>query len=183
LGLENTLKGTKLTQFLHFLNAALVLVLAWLVLVTANPLPELVPLQFDSDGTPTRFGSKSGLAVLLIVVVIVDGIFYLAMLAIPWLRKRPKSFSFPDKEKFLELPETKQQIYWDMLKEFLAAFAASLNITFVTAIWGTIQVASGNLKKLPGWAILPGLIIILLVNVIYIRRMMRMPKELIESKA
>ncbi len=178
---RETVKATTLTRFFHFLSAVLIILLAWLVFVTAAPLPDHIPLHFASDGTPNSFGNKSSLTILLLVVVMVDGMFYLVLLSLSWFRKRPKLINIPNKEKFLALPAEKQQIYWSLLKEFLAAFVSCLNFTFVTAVWGTIQVASGQVKKLPDWAVWPGMVIILVLNVFYIRRLMRMPRELTDA--
>jgi hypothetical protein len=97
------------------------------------------------------------------------------------LGKKKKFVSFPDKEKFLALPEEKQILYWNLVKEFLAAFTSAMNLLWLTTLYGAVLVASEKLKKLPDWAIMPALFILLILNLFYIRRMIRMPKQLINA--
>lgn len=171
----------ELKNFFHAVNVVLVIFLVGMVLFYYNQLPERIPVHFGADGTPNGWAGKGMMLILLIVALVLSGIFYIIMFAIPGLRKRPHLLSIPHKDRFLALPEEKQQVYWDLMKEYLACFAVTMNILWLTAIGGTLQVALGHVKRLPSWALWPGLILMLFVNIIYIPRLIRMPKKLVES--
>jgi len=171
----------ELRIFFNALNAALLVCLVWVVLYFSNELPDKIPVHFGLDGTPDRWSGKGDLMIILAVVLGVNALFYLFIIAIPWLRKHPALLNIPGKDRFLALPLEKQRAYWDLLKEFMAGIAVSMNILFLTAIWGTIRVGLGEAEKLPAWSIWPGLLLVLVVIVIYTPRLLRMPKKLIEA--
>jgi len=156
--------------------------MGWLVFVTAADLPDRIPLHFDFAGTPNRWGSKSSLMVLMLAALAVSGIFYLTTRLIPWIRRHPKLINMPEKERFLKLPEEKQMVYWNVMYEFLIAFATCLNFVWVMTIWGTIHVASGKSQQLPVWSIAPGLVLILLMLFFYLRRVTSLPGKLLEGQ-
>lgn len=173
----------QLTTVFHILNILLVLIMCWMVFIAAAPLPQRIPTHFAFDGTPDKWGDKDSLTVLMLVAIIVCALLYLLLfLLLPWFQKRPNLLSFPDIERFQALPPEKQQIYWDLIKEFLTALIVCMNFIWTSILWGAIQVASQNAKKLPGWAIMPGLILILALCIFYIRRMMKLPGDLISGK-
>lgn len=167
-----------LRNFFHAVNVVLIVLLLGMVLYYIPRLPALIPMHFAFDGTPNGWGGKGSLMALLFVALGINGIFSLGMFSMNWLRKHPTLLNIPNKDLFLALPPEKQEIYWNLLKEHLAAFAAAMNVLWVTAIWGTIKVALGDIKKLPAWAIWPGLALIIIVNIIYLPRMYLLPKQL-----
>jgi len=167
-----------LKNFYHAVNVALSAFLVGMVLYYIPRLPAKIPMHFAADGTPNGWSDKSGLIGLLIVALGITGIFYIIMLSLRSLSKRPSILNIPRKELFLALPPEKQEIYWNLMKEHLAAFAAAMNVLWVTAIWGTIKVALGDIKKLPAWTIWLGLILIVIVNLIYLPRLFLLPRKL-----
>jgi len=175
------LKKTNIIPYLHAVNVLFLLSMLWMILVTAGPLPQKIPIHFAMDGTPDGFGNKNSLSMLVVVAVAVSVLLYSVVALLPWLKRKKKFITFPDREKFLALPEETQQQYWDLIKEFLLAVTASMNFIWASALYGTIQVAARKVDKLPNWAILPGLAIILFLNIVYIRRMTRLPAKLIKQ--
>ncbi len=171
----------ELKNFFNALNAVLLVCMVGMVLYFSKELPDKIPVHFDLDGTPNRWSGKGDLTIILAVALGINAFFYLFVVAIPWLRKHPALLNIPNKDRFLALPLEKQRVYWDLLKEFMAGIAVSMNILFLTAIWGTIRVGLGEAEKLPDWAIWPGLILVLVVIVIYTPRLFRMPKKLIDD--
>ncbi len=168
----------ELRNFFHAVNVALTVFLLGMVLYYTPRLPAKIPMHFTADGAPNGWGDKGGLMALLFVALGINGIFYLIMFSLNRLRKYPGLLNIPNKDLFLALPSEKQQIYWNLLKEHLAAFAAAMNVLWVTVIWGTIRVALGNIKKLPVWTIWLALSLIILVNIIYLPRLFLLPKKL-----
>lgn len=171
----------ELRNFFNALNAVLLVCLGWMVLYFSNELPDKIPVHFGLDGTPDGWAGKGDLMNILALVLGVNALFYLIIIAIPWLRKHPALLNIPHKDRFLALPLEKQRVYWDLLKEFMAGIAVSVNILFLTAIWGTIRVGLGEAEKLPAGSIWPGLILMLVVIVIYTARLIMMPKKLIKA--
>lgn len=173
----------RLTTAFHILNIFLALIMCWMVFAAAAPLPQRIPTHFAFDGTPDKWGNKDSLTLLMLVAFIVCALLYLLLfLLLPWFQKRPNLLSFPDKERFLALPPEKKQIYWDLIKEFLTALIVCMNFIWASILWGAIQVASQNVKKLPGWAIMPGFVLIMVLCIFYIRRMVKLPGDLISGK-
>ncbi|MCP5104270.1 MAG: DUF1648 domain-containing protein [bacterium] len=171
----------ELRNFFNALNAVLLVAITWMVLYFTKELPDKIPLQFGLDGTPNRWSGKGDLIIILAAVLGINAFFYLFAAAVPWLRKHPALLNIPNKKRFLALPLEKQRVYWDLLKEFMAGMAVSMNILFLTAIWGTIRVGLGEAEKLPGWSIWPGTILVFVVVIIYIPRMIMMPKKLLKD--
>jgi uncharacterized membrane protein len=168
----------ELRNLFHAVNVVLSAFLVGMVCYYIPRLPAKIPMHFAADGTPNGWSDKSGLIGLLAVALGITGIFYIIMFSLRSLSKRPSILNIPRKELFLALPPEKKEIYWNLMKEHLAAMAAAMNILWVTAIWGTIKVALGEIKKLPAWSIWLGLILILIVNLIYLPRLIKLPKKL-----
>jgi uncharacterized membrane protein len=135
-------KNAKLTTAFHIINILLAAVMCWLVFVAAAPLPERIPTHFAFDGTPDKWGNKESLTELMIIAFIVSGFLYLIFPVMPWFEKHPKLLSIPDKERFLALPREKQQLYWELIKEFLASLIVCMNFIWASILWGAVQVAS-----------------------------------------
>ena len=167
-----------LKNFYHAMNVVLLAFLAGMIFFYNSQLPAKIPMHFAADGTPNGWGGKGSLIGFFILTLGINAIFYLAILSMGWLSKHPAMLNIPHKNLFLALPPEKQEIYWELLKEYLAAFVAAMNILWVSTTWGTIRVALGDIEKLPGWAIWTGLILIVFVNIIYLPRMLRLPKKL-----
>lgn len=171
-----------LTKTFHILNILLAFIMCWLVFVTAAPLPNRIPTHFALDGTPDKWGNKESLTVLMVVAFAVCVLLYLLIFVLlPWFRKRPRLLSIPDKQRFLALPAEKQKVYWDLVEEFLTALTVCMNFIWASILWGAIKVASQNLNKLPTWAIMPGLVLIMILFIFYIRRMIKLPGQLISE--
>lgn len=167
-----------LKNFYHAANLVLLIFLAGMILFYHPQLPAKIPIHFAADGTPNGWDSKGSLIALFFVALGINVLFYLPILSMRWLSEHPAMLNIPRKKLFLALPMEKQQIFWEFLKEYLAAFVVAMNILWVSTIWGTIRVARGDMEKLPPWAIWTGLVLIVLVNIIYLPRMLLLPKKL-----
>jgi uncharacterized membrane protein len=173
---------SELKRFYHSLSVILLIIIAGMVLFYWKDLPDKIPIHFNFEGTPDGWAGKENLLILFAVALGVNGLFYLITLSTSWLSKHPSLLNIPNKERFLALPEEKQQVYWELTKEFTAGMMASINILWTTLMWGTIRVCLGKLNKLPGWAIYPGLGILLIVVIMYAPRLILMPKKLIKKQ-
>jgi uncharacterized membrane protein len=174
------MKPFKTITLFHVLNILIFIAMITIIVLKVTPLPEQIPTHFAFDGTPDNFGNKTSLSALVVLAAIVSAVMYLLIALIPWVKKK-KWVGFPEKERFLALPQAKQNQYWDLVKEFLAAFSAAMNVLWLTTLYGAVLVASGQLKKLPEWSIMPALFILLILILYYIRRMIGLPKKLIDA--
>lgn len=172
----------ELKNVYHTLNVVLLTIIAGMVFYYWKEIPDKIPIHFSFNGTPDGWAGKGNLMILFAVALGINALFYLIMIGTSWLSKHPSLLNIPNKERFLALPEEKQQVYWELTKEFMAGMASTINILWTTLMWGTIQVSLGKLDKLPGWAIYPGLVVILIVILIYTPRLIRLPKKLIEKQ-
>lgn len=168
----------ELRNLFHAVNVVLSAFLVGMVIYYIPRLPAMIPMHFTANGTPNGWGNKTGLIGLLAVALGITGVFYLIMFSLRRLSKYPSLLNIPRKDLFMALAPEKKEIYWNLMKEHLAAMAAAINVLWVTAIWGTIKVALGEIKKLPAWCIWLGLILIVIVNLIYLPRLITLPKKL-----
>ena len=166
---------------LHKLNIILVLILIFIVFYYNDQLPDNIPTHFDISGNPDGWSGKVSIFVLLSVDIGLNLLFYAIIFLLPWFRKHPKFLNMPgsQKEKFLSLPEEKQKVYWDLVANYLTVVCILINFIWISVMWGTIQVALSNYNKLPFWSLWPGLILIIPLNIYYIRKLKKTQRYLI----
>lgn len=160
--------------------ALLFLVLMAVSLVEAwHRLPDNLPLHFSFDGHPNRGGSKEELLIVVGVVILAT----LPMLAGGWwkrlIRRHPRWINMPRKAEILNLPEDQQELYRELMVEFMAAMGAAMSLLFLLLIRGILAVVLDHLDTLPWWALWPGMGALALVMLIYIPGMIRMPRKLV----
>jgi uncharacterized membrane protein len=172
----------ELKSFYHYLNVILLIIIAGMVFIYWKDLPDKIPIHFNFSGTPDGWAGKENLIIIFAVVLGLNALLYFFMISTSWLSNHPSIWNIPNKKRFLALPKEKQQLYWELTKEFMAGMASAINILWTTLMWGTIQVCLKKMNKLPEWAIFPGLVVILIVILMYIPRLIRMPKKLIEEQ-
>ena len=158
----------------HYVNALLLLGISALGMYYWGRLPDEVPVHFGLDGSPDRWSSRGGEALLIFIVPWGMTLFmYLISLAVGSARKYPQKINIPNKEKFLKLSPAEQAPFFEALKDLFFSTAAALNITFMLIAFGMMQVAMGAYQKLPVWGIWPGLGLVLVFAVGNTVRLMR----------
>jgi uncharacterized membrane protein len=163
------------------LNALFLALTTYTVLSRYASLPDRVPVHFGISGTPDRWGSKSELFVLVALVWGLTILFYAIALAMPRLARNPQYLNIPRKEEFLKLPPEKQAVFWELLQEFMAGMAVSVNLIFYLIIQGTLRIIDGRTVTLPARNLFVGLAVLFLLMVLYLPRMFSLPKKLIRG--
>lgn len=163
------------------LNAGLLALITYTILSRYSSLPDRVPVHFGIAGNPDRWGSKSDLFIFVALVWGLTLLFYVFILAVPRLGRNPQLLNLPHKEEFLKLTPEKQAPYWELLREFMAGMAVSVNLIFYLIIRGTLLLIQGNTKLLPLRNVFAGLAVLVLVIIVYLPRMYTLPKKLIRG--
>lgn len=163
------------------LNAAFLALTTYSVLSRYAALPARVPVHFGISGAPDRWGSKSELLVLVALIWGLTILIYIFVLAVPRLGRKPQLLNLPDKEKFLKLSPERQAPFWELLQEFMAGMAVSVNLIFYLIIQGTLRIVDGKTAVLPTRNLFVGLALLFLLMVLYLPRMFTLPKKLIRG--
>ena len=168
---------------LYDLANLVLLVLISNTVYTAYPkLAPRIPTHFNFSGNPDRWGGKEGVVWLAAMAWGLTLVFYLLGHNVRRLNFKPQSLNIPHKEQFLKLPEEKQSIYWDLIKEFLAGLTAGTNLLWYLLIRGTLRIIRGEMSVLSFEAMLPALAVMILMLIVYLRRMYTMPGKLVRGE-
>ena len=168
---------------LYDLANLVLLVLISNTVYTAYPkLAPRIPTHFNFSGNPDRWGGKEGVVWLAAMAWGLTLVFYLLGHNVRRLNLKPQSLNIPHKEQFLKLPEEKQLIYWDLIKEFLAGLTAGTNLLWYLLIRGTLRIIRGEMSVLSFEAMLPALAVMILMLIVYLRRMYTMPGKLVRGE-
>jgi uncharacterized membrane protein len=163
------------------LNALFLALTTYTVLSNYSALPDRVPVHFGISGAPDRCGSKSELFIFIAISWGLTILFYALTLAIPRLVRNPQYLNIPHKWEFLKLAPERQAIYWGLLKEFMTGMTVAINLVFFLIAQGTLRVIQGKTAGLPFKDVLPGLVAIVLMMIVYLPRMLTLPKRLIRG--
>jgi len=164
------------------LNALFLALTTYTVLSNYSALPDRVPVHFAISGAPDRWGSKSELFIFVAISWGFTLLFYALNLAMPRLARNPRYLNIPHKWEFLKLAPERQAIYWELIREFMTATTASFNLVFFLIVRATIRVILGKTAGAPFKDLSVGLVAILLVMIVYLPRMLTMPKKLIRGE-
>ncbi len=168
---------------LYDLANLILLVLISNTVYTAYPkLGPRIPAHFDLAGNPDRWSGKEGLIWLAAMAWGLTIVFYLLGHNMRRLNRNPRSLNIPYKEKFLKLPEEKQSIYWELIKEFLAGLTAGTNLLWYLLIRGTLRIVTGETGTLSFQALLPGLTVMILMFIVYLKRIYSVPGKLVRGE-
>ena len=118
---------------------------------------------------------------LAVLPFVMTAAFYALLHFIPKMSADSRRLNIPHKEEFFRLPAEKREIYWDLIKEFFAALAVSLNLLFYTLIRATVRIAEGGTSLLPFKLMVPALGLMALMMIVYIRRMFTLPGRIIRG--
>jgi len=163
-------------------NLVLLLLTAVLLYGAYGKLPARIPMHFGLDGRPDRWGGRGELIVLAVLPFVMTAAFYALLRFVPRMSADSRRLNIPHKEEFFRLPPDKREIYWDLIKEFFAALAVSLNLLFYTLIRATVRIAEGGTSLLPFKLMFPALGLMALMMIVYIRRMFTLPGKLIRGE-
>lgn len=168
---------------LYDLANLILLVLISNTVYTAYPkLGPRIPTHFDIAGNPDRWGGKEGLIWLAAMAWGLTIVFYLLGHNMRRLSRNPRSLNIPYKEKFLKLPEEKQSVYWDLIKEFLTGLTAGTNLLWYLLIRWTLRIVTGEAGTLSFKAIFPGLAVMILIFIAYLKRIYTVPGKLVRGE-
>jgi len=162
-------------------NLVLLLLTGLFVFRSYPRLPARIPMHFDFAGHPDRWGGRGELVVLAVLPFVMTAVFYLLIRYIPKLGANPRSMNIPHKEEFFRLPAERREIFWDLIKEFFAGLAVSLNLLFYTLIRASVRIAEGGASLLPFKVMIPALALMALIMAVYLRRMFTLPGKLIRG--
>jgi uncharacterized membrane protein len=174
-------KRFRLINVLHFLNILIFCTYIYTLLTSYSFLPDRIPVHFKFDMHPDSWGEKSNLFVLSGILVFLNIVLYTLVFLKPVFQRNPKLLNIPNKKKFLELPLEKQEIYWNMVNELFAGLALILNFLFLNILYGTIKVALLQTDHLNPITIITGVVAVNLYSMIYIIRLLMLPKKLIKE--
>jgi uncharacterized membrane protein len=168
--------------FFDAANGLLLALMTTTVFARLSALPARIPVHFNIQGSPDRWDSKETILVLVGVAWALTVMFYAIVLLLPRLRRRPDRLNIPYKQEFLKLSPEKQQAYWSVLTEFMAALAASVNLLFYLILTGMLDVAAGKRSGLPAQTLAVGLGVMAVILIIYTRRLVTIPKKLVKGE-
>jgi len=163
-------------------NLILLLLISNTVYAAYPKLPPRIPSHFNFGGNPDRWGGKEGLIGLAAIAWGMTIVFYLLAHNMRRLGLKSRSFNIPHEQLFLKLPEEKQAIYWDLMKEFLAGLMAGTNLLWYLLIRGTLRITTGETGALSFETLLPALAVMMLMLIVYLRRMYTLPGKLIRGE-
>jgi len=164
---------------LHIINLGLLLTMSVVGFMSWNGLPEQIPIHFRADGTADRFThDKADLLILFFIPWLLTAMMYGFAALVPWCRRNPRWVNIPNKTEFLALPPEAQEPFWCMLSGFFYTLAATINLVFFTLICGTLQVATGQATRLPGWSVWPAMLILFVTTIVQSIRMIALPYRL-----
>jgi uncharacterized membrane protein len=168
---------------LYDLANLILLVLISNTVYTAYPkLAPRIPTHFNFAGNADRWGGKEGVVWLAAMAWVMTLIFYLLGHNMRRLNRKPQSLNIPYKEQFLKLPEEKQSIYWDLIKEFLAGLTVGTNLLWYLLVRGTLRIITGEMDALSFETMLPALAVMILMLIVYLRRMFTLPGKLVHGE-
>jgi len=168
---------------LYDLANLILLILISNTVFTAYPkLAPRIPTHFDFAGNPDRWGGKEGVIWLAAMAWGMTLVFYVLGHNMRRLNRNPRSLNIPYKEKFLKLPEEKQAIYWDLMKEFLAGLMAGTNLLWYLLLRGTLRIMTGKMSTLSFETMLPALAIMIVILIVYLRRIYTVPGKLVRGE-
>ena len=168
---------------LYDLANLILLVLISNTVYTAYPkLPSRIPTHFNFAGNADRLGGKEGVVWLAAMAWGMTLIFYLLGHNIRRLNRKPQSLNIPHKEQFLKLPEEKQSIYWDLVEEFLVGLTVGTNLLWYLLVRGTLRIITGEMDALSFETMLPALAVMILMLIVYLRRMFTLPGKLVHGE-
>ncbi|MCJ7644204.1 MAG: DUF1648 domain-containing protein [Candidatus Aminicenantes bacterium] len=168
---------------LYDLTNLILLVLISNTVYTAYPkLPPRIPAHFNFAGNADRWDGKEGLIGLVAIAWGMTIIFYLLAHNMRRLNRKPQSLNIPHKEQFLKLPEEKQSTYWDLVKEFLVGLTVGTNLLWYLLIRGTLRIITGEMSVLSFETMLPALAVMILMLIVYLRRMYTLPGKLVRGE-
>jgi uncharacterized membrane protein len=168
-------------RFLSGLAVVFLILMAVSLLEAWPHLPDKLPMQFDSNGTPSRSGSRIELMIMVLIVTLATLPMLAGGLWVNWMRRHPRWINMPRKAEILSLPPERQAPYWELTAEFMAAMAAAMSLMFLLIIRGMLSLVTLSRATLPAWALWPGLAAIALVMLIYLPRLISLPRRLIEE--
>ncbi|MGB8958429.1 MAG: DUF1648 domain-containing protein [Candidatus Aminicenantales bacterium] len=145
-------------------------------------LPARIPMHFNMAGQPDRWGGRGGFISLFAMPFVLTAVFYLLIRFLPGLGTNPRAMNIPHKEEFLKLPAEKRDIYWAVVKEFLAGLAAAINLLFYLIVRGATRIATGETSLLPFKLMLPALAAMALIMAFYFRRLITLPGKLVRGE-
>ncbi len=168
--------------FFDAANGLLLVLTTTTVFARLAALPARIPVHFNLQGNPDRWDSKETMLVLVGVAWALTVMFYAIIYLMPRLRRRPDRLNIPYKQEFLKLPAEKQQVYWNVLTEFMAALAASINLLFYLILTGMLDVAAGKTAGLAARTLAIGLGVMIVILIIYTWRLVTIPKRLVRGE-
>jgi uncharacterized membrane protein len=163
-------------------NLILLVLISNTVYAAYPKLPPRIPAHFNFAGNADRWGGKEGLIGLAAIAWGMTIIFYLLAHNMRRLGLKSRSFNIPTKEQFLKLPEEKQSTYWDLVKEFLVGLTVGTNLLWYLLVRGTLRIISGEMSVLSFKTMLPALVVMILMLIVYLRRMSTLPGKIVRGE-
>jgi len=163
------------------LNTLFLALTTYTVLSAYPALPDRIPVHFGISGVADRWGSKSELFIFVAISWGLTILFYALTLSMPRLARNPQYLNIPHKWEFLKLPPERQAIYWELIREFMTAMTVSCNLIFFLIVRGTLHVIQKQTAGLPFKDVAAGLVAMALVMLVYLPRMLTIPKKLIRG--
>lgn len=168
--------------FFDAANGLLLVLMTTTVFARLSALPDKIPVHFDIHGNPDRWDSKETILFIVGLAWLLTVVFYALVFLMPRLRRRPDRLNIPYKQEFLKLPPEKQQVYWNVFTEFMAAMAASVNLLFYLILTGMLEVAAGKTAGLSPRTLWLGLGVMAVILIFFTRRLITMPKRLVKGE-
>ena len=152
-----------------------ILVITWVISLNGyNDAPARIPLHFDWDGTPNRWGEKTPFNFFLAPLISTA----LCALMI-FLTRFPKLFNFPQKEQIKNWPDAAKKPVYDLLIKMMLVLAFIMSLMFLFIQVQVIESAKSHRltggDMWPMWILVAG---ILAVPIYYLVKISRLVNEL-----
>lgn len=144
-------------------------------------LPERIPVHFDNGGAPNGWDNKNSLWTMVLVPIAITLMLFLINRFIPKLRKYPSMINSPGVRRILQLPEEKQQPYWEMLSAFFAVFSSSINLLFLIIIHSSIQIGLGKMQLLSPLTLWISIGIMFVIVTYFMVSLNRLSKKMVQG--
>lgn len=144
-----------------------VICLALLIVPAITYFPELdlsIPKHYGIDGTPDSYGNRTSILIMPIIGIIVYSIMSM-------LHKHPEVFNYPIKIT----KENKDQLY-KLGQSTIRNIKLIVIIGFASLNFFSIRIGMGLSQKLPLYIIPTFVILLILISIMYIKKMKQLKK-------
>lgn len=154
----------------------------WVISINAySTLPDRIPVHFNWDGTPDRWGNKSILNFFML-----PGLSTIISLFMLIISRYPQVYNFPQKEEVKLWPPEYRKLVYAILNRMMYLIGLAISILFLFIQFQIIQGAkSRNFSPSdiwPVWILVAGIVLMPIYYLVHVSRRVKEIKELLAQK-